>query len=136
MLRFNTHATLQILLWSRFVWEPLKLHKQMIPHFLPLDVGVKLCQTQLCSFISGCHATFLVKNTLFKGEVALQPLKDMQISSSSISDQPTRAFKWGIVCLSTIITLEEISNYVKICLLLLYKINIFWHNHSLLQKLW
>ena len=48
----------------------------------------------------------------------------------------TRAFKWGIVCLSTTITFEEIRGYVKKCLFLLYKINIFWHNLLFLQKLW
>ena len=135
MLQSNAHATLQILLWSRFVWEPLKLHKQMMPHFLALDVGVKICQAQLCSSIRGCHATFLVKNTLFKEEVAWQPLKELQICSSSILDPPTRAFKWGIVCLSTIITFEEIRGCIKKCLFSLYKINIFWHNHLSLQKL-
>ena len=55
---------------SGFDRELLKLHKQMIPHFLALDVGVKMCQAQLGSSIRDCHATFLVKNTLFKGEVA------------------------------------------------------------------
>ena len=50
--------------------EPLKLHKQMIPHLLAIDVGVKISQAQLCTFIRGFHATFLVKTTLFKGEVA------------------------------------------------------------------
>ena len=106
----------------------------MIPHFLAFDVGVKICQAQLFSFIRSCHTTFLVKNTLFKGEVAWQPLKELQICPSSILDPPARAFKWGIVCLSSIITLEEISNYVKKCLLLLYEINIFWHNHLLDQN--
>ena len=91
----------------------------MIPHFLVLDVGVKICQAHLCSSIKGCHATFLVKNTLFKGEVAWQSLKKLDSFSSSILDPSTRAFKWGIVCLSTIITLEKISNYVKKCLLLI-----------------
>ena len=136
LLQFNAHATQQILLWSRFVWELLKLHEQMIPHFLALDVGIKMCQAQLCSSIRGCHAPFLVKNTLFKGEVAWQPLKELQICSSNIFVPPTRAFKWGIVCLSTIVTFEDRSNYVKKCPFLLYKINISWHNYLYLQKLW
>ena len=107
----------------------------MIPYFLALDVGVKISQAKLCSSIRDSHATFLVKNTLFKGEVTWQPLKELHICSSSILDLPTRAFKWGVVGLSTIVTFEEISDYVKKCLLLLYKINIFGHNHSSLQKL-
>ena len=106
----------------------------MIPHFLALDVGVKISQAQLCTYIRDCHATFLVKNTLFKGEVAWQPLKELQICSSSILDPPTTAFKWDIVCLSTIITFEDTSTYVKKCPFLLYKINIFWHNHLLLSS--
>ena len=47
VLQFNAHATMQILLWRGFDREPLKLQKQMIPHFLALDVGVKICQAQL-----------------------------------------------------------------------------------------
>ena len=73
----------------------------MIPHLLALDVGVKICQAQLCTSIRGCHATFLVKNTLFKEEVAWQSLKELQICSSSILEPLTRTFKWGIVCLCT-----------------------------------
>ena len=46
------------------------LDKQMIPHLNALDVGNKICQEQLCSSIRDDHATFLVKNTLFKEEVA------------------------------------------------------------------
>ena len=109
--------------------EPLKLDKQMIPHFLALDVGFKISQAQLCSSIRECHTTFLVKNTLFKEEVAWQPLIEQESCPSSILDPPTRAFKWDIVCLSTIISFEEIRGYVKKCLFLLYKINIFWNNH-------
>ena len=54
------------------------LDKQMIPHLKGLDVGVKICQEQLCSSIREDHATFLVKNTLFKEEVACQPLKELE----------------------------------------------------------
>ena len=46
------------------------LDKQMIPHFKGLDVGSKISQEQPCSSIRDDHATFLVKNTLFKEEVA------------------------------------------------------------------
>ena len=46
------------------------LDKQMIPHFKPLNVDSKISQGQLCSSIKDDHATFLVKNTLFKEEVA------------------------------------------------------------------
>ena len=49
----------------------------MIPLFLALDVGVKISQAQLCTSIRDCHTIFLVKNTLFKGEVASQPLKEL-----------------------------------------------------------
>ena len=45
------------------------LDKKMIPNLKALDVGVKICQEQLCSFVRDDHATFLVKNTLFKEEV-------------------------------------------------------------------
>ena len=131
----SSYTPSAISLQRGFDREPFKLHKQMISHLLALDVGVKIWQALLYTSIRGCHATFLVKNTLFKGEVAWQPLKELQSCSSSILIPPTRAFKWGIVCLSIIITFEEISGYVKKCPFLLYKINIFWHNHLLLQKL-
>ena len=65
-----TYGGFEYFVKSGFDREPLKLHKQMIPHFLALDVGFKISQAQLCSSIRGCHATFLVKNTLFKEEVA------------------------------------------------------------------
>ena len=65
-----TYGGFEYFVKSGFDREPLKLHKQMIPHFLALDVGVKICQEQLCSSIRDDHATFLVKNTLFKEEVA------------------------------------------------------------------
>ena len=81
----------------------------MITHFSALDVWLKISQAQLCSFIRDCHATFLVKTTFFKEEVGWQPLKELQICSSSILDPPTRAFKWVTVCLSTIVNFEEIS---------------------------
>ena len=55
---------------SKFEREPLMLDKQMIPHFEGLDVNPKISQDQPCSFIRDDHATFLVKNTLFKEEVA------------------------------------------------------------------
>ena len=131
VLNFGTN----IYPWRGFDREPLKLHKQMIPHILALDVVVKICQEQLCSSIRDDQATFLVKNTLFKGEVAWQPLKELQSCSSSILVPPTRAFKWGIVCLSTTITFEDTSSYVKKCPFLLYKIIISWHNYLYLQKL-
>ena len=97
--------------------EPLMLDKHMIPHYRSLDVGFKISQEQLCSFIRDCHANFLLKNTIFKGEVAWQPLKELRSCSSSILIPPTRAFKWGIVCLSTIVTFEDTSSYVKKCLI-------------------
>ena len=55
---------------SEFQKEPLMLDKQMIPHFNGLDVTSKISQKQPCSSIREDHATFLVKNTLFKEEVA------------------------------------------------------------------
>ena len=69
----------------------------MIPLFLALDVGSKICQAQLCSSIRGCHATFFLKNTLFKEEVAWQPLREQQSCSPSMLDPWIRAFKCGIV---------------------------------------
>ena len=117
------YAHFHFLLLRQFKWEPLELHEQMIPHFLALDVGVKISQAQLCTSIRDCHATFLVKNTLFKGEVAWQPLKELQISSSSILEPPTRAFKWDIVCLSPIITFKVISDVVKKCWFYIVKVD-------------
>ena len=93
----NTHF--HFLLYSRFEWEPLELQKQMIPHFLALDVWLKISQAQLCSSIRGCHANFLVKNTLFKGEVAWQSLKELQSWAWDILSLTSRAKKWGIICL-------------------------------------
>ena len=55
---------------SGFEREPLMLEKQMISYSKDLDVGFKISQEQPCSFIRDDHATFLVKNTLFKEEVA------------------------------------------------------------------
>ena len=55
---------------SEFEREPLMRDKQMIPHFKGRDVGLKISQEQPCSFIGDNHATFLVKNTIFKEEVA------------------------------------------------------------------
>ena len=55
---------------SGFEREPLILDKQMIHHFKSLDVDFKIYQKQPCSFIRDNHATVLVKNTLFKEEVA------------------------------------------------------------------
>ena len=65
----------------------------MIPHFVALDVGSKISQAQLCSSIRGCHATFLLKNTLFKEEVAWQPLIEQEGCSPSMLEARTRAFK-------------------------------------------
>ena len=55
---------------SGFDRELLKLHGQKIPHISALDVWLKMSQAQLYSSIRDNHATFLVKNTLFKEEVA------------------------------------------------------------------
>ena len=121
----NTHF--HFFLYSRFEWESLELHKKMIPHFFALDVGLKIAQAQLCSSIRGCHPTFLVKNTLFKGEVGWQPLKELESCSPSILVEPSRAFIWGIVCLSTIIGCGEIKGNVKKWQFSLHKIDMFWH---------
>ena len=74
VLRICSTPLFSIFSLSGFEREPFKLHKQMIPHFVALDVGSKISQAQLCSSIRGSHATFLLKNTLFKVEVAWQPL--------------------------------------------------------------
>ena len=70
-----------------------KLQKQMIPHFVALDVGFKIYQVQLCRSIRRCHRTFLLKSTLFKGEVAWQPLVEQQDCSPSTLESRIRAFK-------------------------------------------
>ena len=44
---------------SEFEREPLMLDTQMIPHFIALDVGSKICQEQLCSSIRNHRTTFL-----------------------------------------------------------------------------
>ena len=77
---------------SGFEREPLMLDKQMIPHLKGLDVGVKICQEQLCGSIRDDHTTFLVKITLFKVEVARQPLKVLESCSPSILEVLSRAF--------------------------------------------
>ena len=46
------------------------LDKRMILYLKALDVGAKICQEELQSSIWDDHATFLVKNILFKEEVA------------------------------------------------------------------
>ena len=129
LLRICSTPTFPIFNLSGFERELLKLHKQMISHFVALDVGYIICQVQLCNCIRGCHATFLLKNTLFKEEVAWQPLIEQESCPSSILDPSTRAFKWNIVCLSTVITSQDIGSYVIKCPFLLYKINIFWHKY-------
>ena len=55
---------------SGFERELVMLDKQMIPHLKALDICINICQEQLFSSIRDDHATFLVKNTLFKEEVA------------------------------------------------------------------
>ena len=55
---------------SGYEREPLMLDKQMIPHFNAVDIGSKISQDQQCRSIRNDHATFLVKNTLFKEEFA------------------------------------------------------------------
>ena len=63
------------------------LDKQIIPH-----VSSKISQEQPCSSDWDDHTTFLVKNTLFKGEVAWQPLRELQSCSPSILEPSIRAF--------------------------------------------
>ena len=46
------------------------LDNHMVPNFKGLDVVFKISQEQPYSFIRDDHATFLVKNTLFKEEIA------------------------------------------------------------------
>ena len=57
VLRKSTPTPLAILLLRGFDRGPLKLDKQIIPHFLALDVGFEISLAQLCSSIRGCHAT-------------------------------------------------------------------------------
>ena len=65
----------------------------MIPHFVALDVWLKISQAHWFSFIRGCHATFLLKNTLFKEEVAWQPLIELQGFTPNMLEAHIRAFK-------------------------------------------
>ena len=125
VLRFCSTPTFPIFNLSGFEREPLKLGKQMIPHFVALDVGFKMCQVQQYSSIRGCHTTFLLKSTLFKGEVAWQPLTERQGYSLFILEQHIRAFKWGTVCFSAIIPFEDISGYVQKSWFYLVKMYIF-----------
>ena len=103
---------------------------------IELASGSKIIEEQLCISFRGCHATSPLKIVFLTRKVVWQPLKELQSCSSSILVPPTRAFKWGIVCLSTIITFEDTSSYVKKCPFLLYKINNSWHNYLYIQKLW
>ena len=82
VLQFCSTPTFPIFNLSGFEKEPLKLGKQIIPHFVSLDVGSKICQVQQYSSIRGCHTTFLLRNTLFKGEVAWQPLSEYKMRYS------------------------------------------------------
>ena len=129
LLRICSTPSFPIFNLSRFEREPLKLHKQMTPYFLALDVGSKISQAQLCSFIRGCHTTFLLKNTLFKEEVAWQPLIKQEGCSPSMLEVCTKAFKWGIVWFSIINTPEDIGGYIKKCWFYLVKTYIFGYNH-------
>ena len=70
VLRICSTPTFSIFSLSGFERKPFMIDKQMIPHLKPQDVGSKISQVQPCSFIRDDHATFLVKNTLSKEEVA------------------------------------------------------------------
>ena len=93
LLRICSTPTFPIFNLSGFERELLKLHEEMIPYFVALDVGSKICQVQQYSSIRGCHTTFLLKSTLFKGEVAWQPLTERQGCSLCILEPHIRAFK-------------------------------------------
>ena len=129
VLRICSTPTFSIFSLSGFEREPLKLHKQMIPHCVALDVSYIIFQVRLCSCIRGCHATFLLKNTLFKGEVAWQPQKEQQSCSPNMLEAHIRAFKWGIVCFSTIIPCKDISDYIQKRWFYLVKKDIFRYKH-------
>jgi len=126
VLRFCSTPTFPIFNLSGFEREPLKLCKQMISHYVALDVGSKICQVQLCSSIMSCHRTFVLKSTLFKGKVEWQLLVEQQDCSPSILESQIRAFKWGIGCFSTIIHYEDYSGYIQKCTFLLNKINFLY----------
>ena len=93
VLRFYSTPTFPIFNLSGFEREPLKLGKQIIPHFVALDVDSKICQVQQYNSIRSCHTTFLLKSTLFKGEVAWQPLTERQGCSLCILEPHIGAFK-------------------------------------------
>ena len=76
---------------SGFEREPLMLDEQMMPHLKGVDVDSKYLKNS--HVIRDDHATFLVKNTLFKEEAALQPLRKLQSCSPSILEPLSRAFK-------------------------------------------
>ena len=119
-----------------FSLKLMLVERQTIPCLNALVNGTKILEEQLYSSFRGCHATSPLKCVFFTRKVAWQPLKELQNCSSSILVPPTRAFKWGIVCLSTIITFEYTSSYVKNCWFYIVKMDIFWHNYLYLQKLW
>ena len=123
VLRFCSTPSFPIFNLSEFEREPLKLGKQMIPHFVALVVGSKICQVQLFSSIRGCHATFLLKDPLFKGEVTWQSHIEQKSCSPNTSEPLLRAFKLGVTCFSTII-LSCVCGYIQKCPFLLNEINI------------
>ena len=113
---------------KKYIWVKTTCDRQTNDtSFQSPGCWLKISQEQLCSFIRDHHATFLVKNTLFKEEVLWQPLRKLQSCSPSILDLLTRAFKGGIVCLSTIIGCGEIKGNVKKCRFYVVKISTFWH---------
>ena len=99
--RNSPYTPSAISLQREFDREPLKLHKQMIPHFLALDVGVKICQAQLCSSIRGCHTTSPLKSVFFTRKVAWQHLIKLHSWAWDILTPTSRAKKWGIIFLCT-----------------------------------
>ena len=66
----TANTTFLLLIWSGFAQKTLKLHTQKIPCFEALDVGFKIFKVELFSSLRDCRATFFLKNTLFKAEVA------------------------------------------------------------------
>ena len=124
-------------IWERTAYARQTNDTSWIPHFKSLDVGFKISQEQPYSSIRNDHATFLVKNTLFKEEVAWQPLRKLQSYSSSILDPSTRAFKWGLFVFLPSLVVEKLMvmsksdnfHYIK---LTLFDITL---NYSINQKI-
>ena len=80
----------------------MMVERQTIPHLnAPFD-GSKILGEQLCSFLRGCHTTSSLKSVFFTRKVAWSSLIKLHGCSWNILKPTSRAFKWSIICLSSI----------------------------------